>query len=295
MKILNIGSMNIDYVYKVDHIVKEGETQNVFAVETNVGGKGLNQSVAASRAGGKVYHAGLVGKDGDILMDYLKESGVDIGFIQKSDVNQGHAIIQVDKEGKNSILVYGGSNKMITKAYVDEVLKQFDENDYLMLNNEISELEYIIQKAHERSMQIVLNVSPIDDAILNIDYDKVDYIVINEIEGEALSGHKEPEKILSALLSKYPNLNILLTLGVDGSLYIDKLQSLKQETYKVPVKDTTAAGDTFMGYFVAGLANGLNVAECLRLASIAASITVTKLGAAATIPYLSEVKAFKSK
>lgn len=290
MSILNIGSMNIDYVYKVEHIVSEGETQNVSSVETKIGGKGLNQSVAAAKAGSLVYHAGIIGNGGEILTDYLKESKVDISLIRKSDTNQGHALIQVDKQGKNSILVYGGSNRMITKDYVDEIFTEFDNNDFLMVNNEISELEYIIKKAYEKSIRVVLNASPIDKSLLNMNLDMVTYLVINEIEGKALSNQREPYKILEAILKKHENIKIILTLGPDGSIYSDKEKTIYQESYKVKAKDTTAAGDTFMGYFVAGLAKGLEIEKCLKSASMAAAITVTKSGAAETIPDISIVQ-----
>ncbi len=289
MRILNIGSMNIDYVYKVEHIVCEGETQNVFSVETNVGGKGLNQSVAASRAGCITLHAGITGKEGNMLKEYLMNNMIDTALIENCSCDQGHAIIQVDSKGRNSILVYGGSNRMITKEYIDKVLERFDSEDILMTNNEVSEVEYILKKAHEKKIQTVFNASPVDSKLLNMDLSKVTYLVINEIEGEALSDRKEPENILESLLHKYPDIKIILTLGPEGSVYKDKEKTIYQESYKVVAKDTTAAGDTFMGYFTAGIAKGLEIEECMRLASMASAITVTKHGAADTIPDIMSV------
>ena len=289
MRILNIGSMNIDYVYKVEHIVSEGETQNVLLVETNVGGKGLNQSVAAARAGGTVFHAGMIGKEGKILIDFLKKSEVDISLVSLCDKDQGHAVIQVDKQGRNSILVYGGSNKMVTKEYIDKVLDEFSSEDILMVNNEVSEAEYMLKKAYEKKMKTVFNASPIDNILLNMDLINVTYLVVNEIEGEALSGEKEPKMMLESILHKYHDIRIILTLGPDGSMYRDKEKTVYQESYKVEVKDTTAAGDTFMGYFTAGIAKGLKTEECMKMASMAAAIAVTKHGAAETIPYITLV------
>ncbi len=290
MKILNIGSMNIDYVYKVEHIVKEGETLNVLSIETNVGGKGLNQSIAVSRAGEKTFHAGMIGSEGNILTKYLNDNNIDITLIDNCNCEQGHAVIQVDKDGRNSILVYGGSNKMITKEYINKVLNRFDSEDILMVNNEVSELEYILEKAHEMKMRTVFNASPIDSLLLNIDMSKVTYLVINEIEGEALSKEKEPDMILQNMLYKYPDIKIVLTLGPAGSIYKDKEKTVYQESYKVEAKDTTAAGDTFMGYFTAGIAKGLKIEECMKMASMAAAITVTKHGAAETIPDIKTVQ-----
>ena len=289
MRILNIGSMNIDYVYKVGHIVSEGETQNVLSVETNVGGKGLNQSVAAARAGGIVFHAGMIGHEGDILKKFLKDNGIDTALIHKCDCDQGHAIIQVDKKGRNSILVYGGSNRMITKEYINNILDGFDSKDILMANNEIAELEYIINKAYKKNMTVILNASPIDESLLNIDLKKVTYLVVNEIEGEALSGEKEPKMMLESILHKYHDIKIILTLGPDGSMYRDKEKTINQGSYKVEAKDTTAAGDTYMGYFAAGLANGLKIEDCMKTASMAAALAVMKCGAAETIPDIEAV------
>ncbi|HPB17179.1 MAG TPA: ribokinase [Clostridia bacterium] len=289
MRILNIGSMNIDYVYKVEHIVSEGETQNVLLVETNVGGKGLNQSVAAARAGGTVFHAGMIGKEGKILVDFLKKSEVDISLVSLCEKDQGHAVIQVDKQGRNSILVYGGSNKMITKEYIDKVLEEFSSEDILMVNNEVSEAEYMLKKAHEKKMKTVFNASPIDNILFNMDLNNVTYLVVNESEGEALSGEKEPKMMLESILHKYHDIRIILTLGPDGSMYRDKEKTIYQESYKVEVKDTTAAGDTFMGYFTAGIAKGLKAEDCMKMASMAAAIAVTKHGAAETIPYITLV------
>lgn len=289
MRILNIGSMNIDYVYKVEHIVSEGETQNVLLVETNVGGKGLNQSVAAARAGGTVFHAGMIGKEGKILIDFLKKSEVDISLVSLCDKAQGHAVIQVDKQGRNSILVYGGSNKMVTKEYIDKVLDEFSSEDILMVNNEVSEAEYMLKKANEKEMITVFNASPIDNILLNMDLINVTYLVVNEIEGEALSGEKEPKMMLESILHKYHDIKIILTLGPDGSMYRDKEKTINQGSYKVEAKDTTAAGDTYMGYLVAGLANGLQIEDCMKTASMAAAIAVTKHGAAETIPYITLV------
>ncbi|HQO68992.1 MAG TPA: ribokinase [Clostridia bacterium] len=289
MRILNIGSMNIDYVYKVEHIVSEGETQNVLLVETNVGGKGLNQSVAATRAGGTVFHAGMIGKEGKILVDFLKKSEVDISLVSLCEKDQGHAVIQVDKQGRNSILVYGGSNKMITKEYIDKVLEEFSSEDILMVNNEVSEAEYMLKKAHEKKMKTVFNASPIDNILFNMDLNNVTYLVVNESEGEALSGEKEPKMMLESILHKYHDIRIILTLGPDGSMYRDKEKTINQGSYKVEAKDTTAAGDTYMGYFTAGIAKGLKAEDCMKMASMAAAIAVTKHGAAETIPYITLV------
>ena len=150
MKVLNYGSLNVDYVYSVDHIIVGGETQHSSKLEVFSGGKGLNQSIALAKAGVPVYHAGIVGTDGDILLDACKEAGVNTKYIRRLPVKGGHTMIQVDKNAQNCIILYGGTNQMQTKEFVDEVLADFGEGDYLILQNEINMLDYIIDQAYEK-------------------------------------------------------------------------------------------------------------------------------------------------
>ena len=133
MKVLNIGSMNIDYVYNVDHIVVGGETLASSALNTFIGGKGMNQSVALAKAGVEVFQGGMIGEDGQMFIDACKEYGVNPKHIKKINARTGHAIIQIDKNAQNCILLYGGANQMLTNEYVDEVINDFNENDIFYL------------------------------------------------------------------------------------------------------------------------------------------------------------------
>ena len=163
MKVLSFGSLNIDYVYKVDHFVQKGETLSSKSLNVFSGGKGLNQSIALAKAGVETYHAGAIGEDGKFLLEILEEAGVDTSCVKiLSDERTGNAIIQNDEDGDNCILLYGGANQAITKAQVDAVLSRFDAGDYLVLQNEINELPYMMTKAHEKGMKIVLNPSPMN-------------------------------------------------------------------------------------------------------------------------------------
>lgn len=290
MKVLNFGSMNVDYVYQVDHILIPGET--LASKERNVfcGGKGLNQSIALAKAGIPVYHAGLVGDGGDALLDACCENGVNTEFVHRVEGPCGHTMIQVDKNGQNCILLFGGSNRCITKAFVDEVLDAFDKGDLLLLQNEVNELDYIINRAYEKEMMIVLNPSPYDDALDSCDLSKVSLFLVNEIEGFQITGEKDPKKILKKMKEKYPKAAIVLTLGGDGSVYQDKTGTYWQEIYKVKAVDTTAAGDTFTGYFLSSIIEGLPVQEGLRLAAKASAIAVSRQGATASIPLREEVE-----
>ncbi|MCR4939072.1 MAG: ribokinase [Treponemataceae bacterium] len=292
MKVLNFGSLNIDYVYPVDHIVHKGETELAVGVKENCGGKGLNQSIALARAGISVWHAGMVGQEGQLLIDKCAENGVHTEYIRMIEGRSGHTIIQVDKEGDNSILLFGGANRRITEAFIDEVINGFDSGDMIILQNEINLLDVIIDKAFARGLRIVLNPSPYDNALEKCDLSKVSYFLLNEIEGEQMTGEKEAEKILKVIHDRYPQAKLVLTLGCDGSIYHDGETIYHQGIFKVKAVDTTAAGDTFTGFFMASVLKGMKAAEGLELAAKASAIAVTKPGALDSIPKLEEVMSF---
>ena len=290
MNIINFGSCNIDYVYKLSHFVKPGETIKSDNLNRFPGGKGLNQSIAAARSGLKVYHAGCIGKDGEFLKNVLTESHVDITYLKISDVQTGHAIIQVDDKGENCIILYSGSNYMLDKDYIDYVLREFSSNDIVLLQNEINNVEYIIESAYKKGMAVILNPSPFNNALTKVNLDMVSILMLNEIEGFEFSKETEPTKICNYFKSKYPNLKIVLTLGSEGSIYSDKNETIFCPSFSVPVIDTTSAGDTFTGYFICGMINGMKTYETLKFASAASALAVSKNGASSSIPYKSEVE-----
>ncbi|MDD6074780.1 MAG: ribokinase [Clostridium sp.] len=296
MKILNFGSLNIDYTYSVEHFVRAGETLSSASLAVFSGGKGLNQSIALRKAGAEVWHAGAVGKeDGEFLIEQLSEAGVHTELIAHTEGKTGHAIIQKDPAGQNCILLYGGANQEISKEMVDRVMDRFGEGDFLILQNEISEIGYIMEQAHARGMRIVLNPSPMNEKILTYPLDYVDYFLLNEIEASDLCGMestKNADVLMAALTQRFPEAKIVLTLGGDGSIYRDGETQIHQGIYRVPVVDTTAAGDTFTGYFIGGLQRGESAEEALDHAARAAAIAVSRPGAAPSIPSREEVELF---
>lgn len=295
MKVLCFGSLNIDYTYKVDHFVQKGETMSSFGLQVFSGGKGLNQSIALAKAGAEIYHAGAIGEDGRFLLTQMEEAGVNTRFVAVlSETRSGNAIIQNDKDGDNCIILYGGANQAITRKQVDEVVAEFEEGDFIILQNEINELGYIMEKAHEKKMKIVLNPSPMNEKILALPLNYVDYFMLNEVEaGQILHTTEISGEVLTdQLLEHFPNASIVLTLGGNGSVYADKNKKVPQAVYRVKAVDTTAAGDTFTGFFIAGLVHGESVEVAMDMASKAAAIAVTRPGAAPSIPTFEEVKAF---
>ena len=298
MKVLCFGSLNIDYTYKVEHFVKKGETLSSDGLGVYGGGKGLNQSVALAKAGTEVYHAGAIGQDGMFLLDMLKDAGVHTEYVKVLDeVRTGNAIIQNDKSGDNCILLYGGANQAITREQIDEVMAHFEKGDYIVLQNEINELAYIMEKAHEKGLVTVLNPSPMNEKISTLPLDTVNYFLLNEVEasqilGKETTGDETWEVIAGQLLERFPHASIVLTMGSEGSVFKNHEETVIQPIYKVQAVDTTAAGDTFTGYFIGGILSGLSAKEAMDQAAKASAIAVTRRGAAPSIPVLSEVQAY---
>jgi ribokinase len=289
MKIINLGSLNIDHVYQVSHFVRPGETLSSSEYSRHPGGKGLNQSVALARAGAAVAHLGKVGGEGIWLRDVLQQAGANVAGVIESVVPTGHAIIQVDARGQNSILLFGGANQSLTAEEVGQLLATGDPGDILLLQNEVNRLPEIVIKARERGLHIALNPAPFDAGIRQLPLGSLRYLILNEVEGADLTGESNPERILAQLAELAPECAIVLTLGADGvrARYAGKEWSLPAE--RVAPIDTTAAGDTFIGFFLAARSRGLDMEESLTIANHAASVCVTRRGAAVSIPTWAEV------
>lgn len=292
MNVLNFGSLNYDYVYHVDHMVREGETLSCNQMMMFFGGKGLNQSIALARAGVKVAHAGVVGVDGDDFFDLCHEHGISTDYILRVSGKSGHTIIQIDSQAQNSILLYGGANQKVTEAFVDDVVASMNEKDILVLQNEINMLNVIIDKAYEKNIRIVLNPSPYNEKVSMCDLKKVSVLILNEIEGMQMTGFEDKFQIINELSDRYPQTTIILTLGTEGVICNDKGKLYEQKAYQVDAVDTTGAGDTFTGYYVAGLLEDKPMEVILDQSSKAAAIAVTRNGAVPSIPTIKEVEVF---
>ena len=288
-RILNFGSLNTDYVYKVDHILQGGETIQSESRTVFPGGKGLNQSIALVRAGLSVCHAGLIGTDGEHLRDLLNQNGVDTSLIETRDMPGGHTVIQVDSSGQNSIIVFAGENMRVLDEDIERVLSEFNKGDLLILQNELDHSPAIMRMASERGMTIIFNPSPVNSTLNSYPLACVDWFLLNEIEGKALTQETEPKRILAVLKALYPNAGIVLTLGEDGAYCMRGDEILYQPAFPVQPVDTTAAGDTFTGYFVTGLSHDEDLSKVMERAAKAAAIAVSRAGAAESIPYANEV------
>ncbi|MBQ7841129.1 MAG: helix-turn-helix domain-containing protein [Lachnospiraceae bacterium] len=290
MKILNFGSCNIDFVYSVSHIVRPGETLTAGSLSQFPGGKGLNQAIAIAKAGAPVYFAGCIGEDDTMLRQVLLQAGVDLTYLKTVKERTGQAIIQVDENGENSIFIYHGANGAVSKEQIDRVLADFEAGDILLLQNEISNLKYLIERSSDRGMKIVLNPSPFEPMLKEIDPRDLFCVILNETEAMQWSDTQHPYDFLFWAQKNYPALHVVLTLGKKGSIYLKDGKMYRQQAFKATAVDTTAAGDTFTGYFLAGLYKNAEVLQGLKMASAASAIAVSKKGAASSIPTCQEVE-----
>ena len=278
MKVINFGSLNIDYVYRVHDFARPGETIPALSFSRFAGGKGLNQSIALARAGARTFHAGSIGKDGEFLLETLRESGIDCSAVAVDPVApSGHALIQVADSGENSIVLFPGTNHKITDDAIRRALSPAEAGDILLLQNEISAIPEIMREAAARQMRIFLNPAPMTDAVADYPLELADTLIVNETEWETLQRHRLPDRI-----------NILKTMGARGAVYNDTIRVAAKRVDKVV--DTTAAGDTFIGYFIAELLQGQSIETALETASAASAWCIQRAGAAVSIPWRRELR-----
>lgn len=290
MSILNFGSLNIDHVYFLDRFVRPGETLPSREFRQFAGGKGFNQSIALGQAGASVFHSGKIGPDGAWLVDRLQAAGVDTSLIQMVKTLTGQALIQVDRTGENAIILFGGANREITEADAHRVLSGFGLGDFLLLQNEITSIPEIIRLGHKRGLRIIMNPAPFGPEVLKYPLELVDLFILNEIEGRGLTTEKEFERICRSMVKNFPKAVTILTVGDQGAWLADADRFLRVEAEKVKAVDTTAAGDTFIGYFVNEYIRGADLDLALRIACKAAAICVTRPGAADSIPRRDELR-----
>lgn len=307
MKIFNLGSINIDHVYGLDHFVQPGETMSCDSVASFAGGKGFNQTVALARAGATVAHIGAVGTDGRGLVETLTREGVEVSAVAvEPELPTGHAIIQVVPGGQNNIIIASGANASLTEASVQRALEGAAAGDLLLAQNETTAVAEAIRLAHDKGMKTALNPAPMNAKVLSLPLELVDIFIVNEIEGAELAasdmdatrprgrvGTQTPGSVLEELHAMFPSAHVIMTLGHDGVEAVEPCGRVtKVKAFKVNAVDTTAAGDTFTGFFLAALSRGETIETALRAASAAAAISVTRPGASPSIPSRAEVKAW---
>lgn len=288
MKICCLGALNIDLVFSMDEFVQPKETIHSNNLSILAGGKGLNQAISIKKTKSDVFMAGTIGIDGDILLKECDKHNLDRTFVRKIDEKSGLAIIQVNKKGENCIILHDGTNKKNDKEFIDKIINRLNENDFIVLQNEINNLEYILRKSKEKNLTIFLNPSPIDESIMKLPLELCDYLIVNEIEGKSLSGKSDYKESVLFLSKKYKN-NIIMTVGEEGVYFNSDEDIIHKESMKVDAVDTTGAGDAFTGYLIGMLSRGLKLEAAIEVGIKAAGISVTRKGASESIPSIEEV------
>lgn len=290
MTVWNLGSINADYFYRVPHLPEPGETIAAASLDRGLGGKGANMSVAVARAGARAAHIGAVGADGRWAVDRLMEYGVDTRWIRETELPTGHAIINVDDSGENSIVIYPGANRDIPESVVGLALAEAEPGDILLMQNETNKQRFAAEIGSKLGLKIVYAAAPFSVAAITAILPQLDMLILNAVEMEQLHS--------ATGLVPGPEMGVptvLVTRGADGCVLFEAKNEFKPQSFaarKVMAVDTTGAGDTFTGYFLAGLDRGMPVAQAIDLAMRAAALMVTRKGTADVIPDLREVQSF---
>lgn len=287
-----LGSMNVDHVFRVPHLVRPGETLGTDAYGRFAGGKGLNQSVALRRAGVPVRHIGCVGDDGRFLLELLRDEGVEVRGVEVHDGPSGQAFIQVDAAGENSILLLAGANRLVSAEQLEKELADASPGDWFLAQNESNLISEGIRLAKSRGLKVAFNPAPMGPDVAAVPFACVDLLILNETEAMELAGNADPQTALSRLHERYPALEIVLTQGSKGACSLGPSGSFHEPSRAVRVEDTTAAGDCFVGYFLAAYRRQADLRFALRQGCRAAELSVGRPGAMPSIPRLEEVRTY---
>lgn len=286
MTILNIGSVNIDHVYRVARHPAPGETISDLGFATYLGGKGANMSLAAAMAGASVHHAGCIGAEGHWCRDRLAAAGVDVVDLLGVEEATGHAVIMVDDAGENIIVIHSGANLELTEAQIETAIARRQPGDWLLLQNETNLVPFAARTARAAGLKVAYAAAPFDPAATSDVLPHADLLAVNQVEAEQLADH------LGTPVADLPVPAVLITLGAEGALLRQGEHAQSVPAFPVTPVDTTGAGDTFLGFFLAGVDTGASFEDALRRASAASALQITRPGAADAIPAGVEVDAF---
>lgn len=293
MTVFNYGSINVDMVYRVPHLVRPGETLSSRSLQTVLGGKGANQSVALARAGVDVRHIGRLGETDGWARQQMQDAGVDMASVEMVEGPGGHAIIQVDDAGENSIILHGGANLSFDRSTLEKYLAEADEGDWLLIQNECNEVGAAMEIASAAGVSIAFNPAPMTAAVSTLPLERCAVLIVNETEASSLAGSDDIDAAVGILAARFPDTRLVLTLGEKGALMHYQGNTSRQSAAAVEVVDTTGAGDTFVGYFLASIIEGLTDEESLARACSAGALAVTCAGATPSIPVAMAVGAFQ--
>lgn len=292
MAIINFGSINIDHVYQVEHFVQPGETLASSNYQKLLGGKGANQSIALAKAGTNIKHVGLINEADFAMKQALIRAGVDCKYVQGTDTPTGHAMIQVTESGENAIILFAGANHELSEDLILQALDSAASGDWVLMQNETNAIADVIEQAHAKKLKVAFNPAPMTESVKSLPLDKIDLLIVNEVEAEALTGAQELAAMEDWFKQELPDTAVIITLGSQGAKLLSASGNTFAEAFKVQAVDTTAAGDTFIGYFLAGYMQEREPENCIRTACAASAVAVTRQGAAQSIPTVEEVETF---
>ena len=285
-RIITLGSLNLDFTYQLPKPLEVGETLSSLSYRCGAGGKGANQSIAAARARAAGYHAGRIGSDGTLLRRTLADSGVRLDFLEEVETPTGHAVVLINDAGDNSIVLFGGANRTIDETFIDRVTSAAKPGDILLLQNEITNIDHAMEAGQKAGMRVAFNFAPFDPKLApELPLSLCDYLFLNRIEAGGIAGQSDVEEILETLARRYPETELVLTLGPEGAVALTPAgQRFHADSPRVKVVETTAAGDTFIGYYLAAVLDGFDTGRALERACRAAALCCSRAGAAESIP-----------
>lgn len=292
MAVINFGSINIDHVYQVAHFVQPGETIASTNYQQLLGGKGANQSIALAKAGTEVKHVGRIHESDAAFKQTMIKAGIDCRYVACTQTPTGHAIIQVTPEGENAIVLFGGANLELTEQDIMKALDSAEQTDWVLTQNETSGIEQVLRQAKEVGLKVAFNPAPMTETVKQLPHDCIDLLIVNEVEAAEISGVETLDEMEAYFRQNWSHAEVLITLGKHGVRMLKRNTSIDVPAFVVDAVDTTAAGDTFIGYFLSAYSKDNDAESALRRACAASALAVTRGGAAQSIPEAEEVDQF---
>jgi ribokinase len=295
MAVINFGSINVDHVYQVEHFVQPGETLASSHYQRLLGGKGANQSIALAKAGSDVRHVGKINQEDAPFKQVMIKHNINCKYVSCTETASGHAIIQVTPSGENAIVLFGGANHELTNLDIMQALDNAKSTDWVLTQNETNAVDEILKQAKTKGLKVAFNPAPMTESVKTLPHQYIDLLIVNEVEAQEISGCNKLEQMEDYFRQDWPATEVIITLGKVGVCMLRKDRTITVPAYEVDAIDTTAAGDTFIGFFLSAYSEHCDAKSALTRACAASALAVTQLGAAQSIPDTRQVDHFLAK